>query len=302
MTHGGKLLPGCCNPSGVPKELESFFFQAFNVLKETFGFWEWKNKIWFKKEMLQHFRRMDLTMIYTLPFLSSKLHYMLSTCFILPNLYCYFYRFPYYLLPPHQICVHLQVRASPWRYDRWNFCSRSLQLFLQVSILLVHPATFSARFGWMHPILGPDFYTRGIRFHAGIISQYLMIIWHHMKGTSSNVSHFFDVLRFSFVEVPAKQHLSPAGQPCWTAPAEALGRPLAIPPRIFSVIFFFGSAFPSGDVYFKIPYSDLLQDDVDKSCFGIFTSCQKKHIYIYSIYTYMDMCHLQPSGVSRIIP
>lgn len=240
-------------------------------------------------------------MIYTLQFLSSKLHYMLLARFILSNLYCYFCRFPYYVLPQHQIRWYLQVRASPWRYHRWIFSSRSLQLFLRVSILLVHPATFSARFGWMHPIFRPDFYTRGIRFHASIISQYL-IIWNHMKGTSSNLSHCWMSFVLVLLKFRPKEHLSPAGQPCWTAPAEALGRPLAIPPRIFSVIFFFGSAFPSGDVYFKIPYSDLLQDDVDKSCFGIFTSCQKKHIYIYSIYTYMDMCHLQPSGVSRIIP
>ena len=204
----------------------------------TFVFWEWKNKICFKKEMLQHFRRMDLIMIHTLQFLGSKLHYMLLTWFILSNVNCYFYRFPYYLLQQHQICLYLQVGASPWRYDRWNFCSRSLQLFLQVSILLVHPATFSARLGWMHPIFGPDFCTRGIRFscrHHLTISHDNQ---HHMKGTSSNVSQFSMSFVLVLLKFRPKEHLSPAGQPCWTAPAEALGRPLAIPPRIFSVIFF----------------------------------------------------------------
>lgn len=130
-------------------------------------------------------------MIYTLQFLSSKVHFLLLACLSYPT---YIVTSTDFLV----ICCNNIKSACICK-------SEPVLEDMTAGIFVQETFSFSSRFpfswfilprfphglGECIPFFGPDFYTRGIRFHAGIISQYLMIIWHHMKGTSSNVSHFW---------------------------------------------------------------------------------------------------------------
>lgn len=134
------------------------------------------------------------------------------------------------MLQQHRICI---CKSEPVLEDMTG------GIFLQEAF------SFSSRFpfSWFILHVACHFWARLLHARNPFSCRHHLTIshdnQHHMKGTSSNMSHFgCPSFYCSFVEVTAKQHLSPAGQPCWTAPAEALGRPLAILPRIFSVCFY----------------------------------------------------------------